>query len=358
MKVIYIITGLSIGGAETVTVNLASKLMSLGHECCIFCLTGKQIVHVPENIKVYELNMKKTPMGFIKALVAGKKLVKVIKPNVVHANMFHAIIYARLLRLFVHIPRLVCTEHSMNYHGEVRRFIEGHTDFLSDVNTHVAESATAFFVQKKIFKKEKTQTVINGIDVQKFSKNGKRKIIREEYKLDNDDFLFVNVGRFNEAKDHKNLVRAFSIVLQQYSNARLMCVGTGELEAEIKQFASELELDDFVIFTGAKSNVVDFYNTADCFVLSSQWEGLPIAIIEAMACELPVVTTECGKEVLQNPEWTVQIKNSEQLANKMAELLLLSKEKRKELGIENRKKSMQFSIDSIASKWLEIYSDK
>ncbi len=104
------------------------------------------------------------------------------------------------------------------------------------------------------------------------------------------------------AKDHKNLLQAFKIVHEKNSNTKLICVGDGVYIKDIIAYSIELGLSDSVIFTGSKNNVVDYYNTADCFVLSSAWEGFGIVLVEAMACELPVISTDCGgiKEVVQD----------------------------------------------------------
>ena len=79
MKILYTITGLSIGGAETITVNLASRMQKLGHTIKIMYLSGEQLVQVPQEIETVNLCMKKTPLGFMKALRKAKKIVQEFK---------------------------------------------------------------------------------------------------------------------------------------------------------------------------------------------------------------------------------------------------------------------------------------
>ena len=357
MRIIYIITGLNIGGAETIVSNLASEISRKGSAVKLLYLNGVRRIDVADGIEVVGLNLKKNPLGFIKALFKFKKIVKDFKPDVIHANMFHAIIFSRIARLFVRVPYLVCTEHSNNYHGSFRKNLEHFTDWLSDINTNVSELATNYFIQEGVFSKDKSITVYNGIDLNKFKKE-KTKSLRKELNIDDKTFVFLNISRFNKAKNHNNLIKAFKIVNSRYSDTKLICVGDGELFESIKNLAESLDLSQSVLFTGAKKNTEYYYNTADCFVLSSDYEGFGIVLVEAMACELEVISTNCGgtKEILKNsPNNLVSINNEEELANKMIEIMCKPKEDRDEAGISNRKNIMKFSMNDIVNRWETIY---
>lgn len=148
------------------------------------------------------------------------------------------------------------------------------------------------------------------------------------------------------AKDHKNLLQAFKIVHEKNSNIKLNCVGDGVYIKDIIAYSIELGLSDSVIFTGSKNNVVDYYDTADCFVLSSAWEGFGIVLVEAMACELPVISTDCGgtKEVVQDDFFLVPIKNPRLLAEKMLMMSRMVLEEKNKIGKSNRGKIFKFEI--------------
>ena len=301
MRILYVITGLTIGGAETITVKLASCMQQLGHSVMILCLTGKQLVQTPNKIDVINLNMKKSPLGFIMALRNAKEIIKDFKPNVVHGNMFHANFFCRILREICPIHLLVCSEHSKNIQSKLRMFLLRITDGLCDITTNVSQEAVDYFIAKKVFRKHKSVAVYNGIDLSEFYKN-RNDSIRKEFNISNYTFVFVNVSRIMPAKDHKNLLSAFRIVHNAYQNTKLICVGMGDLLDDVMAYAAELKLKNSVLFTGNRSDVSDFYNASDCFVLSSAWEGFGIVLAEAMACELPVISTDCGgtREVVQD----------------------------------------------------------
>ena len=356
MRILYTITGLSMGGAETITVNLARRMQERGHTVMIMYLSGEQKVIVPDRVILKNLCLKKNPLGFLQAMRYAKKVVLDFKPEVVHANMFHAIFFTRLLRLLVKIPRLICTEHSNNYHGKTRLLLEHCTDFLSDLNTNVSESATEYFIKSGVFSKNKSIAMYNGIDMSRFFCNRNMEL-RKMLGISDDNFIFLNVSRFNEAKDHKTLINAFSIVHKMNQNTKLLCVGDGELRKEIQTLVNELQLSESVIFAGIQQNTQDYYNASDCFVLSSAYEGFGLVLVEAMACELPVISTDCGgtKEIVVQESDLVPIKNPELLAEKMKQVMEFSEEERKDLGKRNRKSVEKFDLEKITLEWQDLY---
>ncbi|MDR2399094.1 MAG: glycosyltransferase [Endomicrobium sp.] len=360
MNIAYIITGLGIGGAERVTIDIANRISKLSNNVIILYLTGENLhkTDIDASVKTYALNMKKTPWSFIGAIFRTRKILKSFSPDVVHGQMFHANIFARILKIFYRIPKLISTEHTIYIGINFRMFIYRITDFLSDINSNVSETATNYFVEKKAFSKSKSLTVYNGIDLSKFRFNNTvRKDIRNRYNIKEDDFVFLNVGRLILQKDHKNLLRSFSFLIKAGSKAKLIIVGLGELVNELKEYACEKKIEDYVIFTGIRNNVEDYYSVADCFVLSSSFEGFGIVIVEAMAVGLPVITTEAGGacgEILQNKEFVVPIKNSEALFAKMKYILKNPQQKFK-VGNENKEKSKRFDVELISNQWFDIY---
>jgi glycosyltransferase involved in cell wall biosynthesis len=316
VNIAYIITGLGIGGAEGVTIDIANRVSRLGNNVIIFYLVGENLhkSDIDAFIKTYALNMKRTPWSFLGAIFRSRKILKSFSRDVVHGQMFHANIFARILKVFCKIPKLISTEHNICIGNNFRMLIYRITDFLSDLNSNVSESATKYFIKRKAFSKSKSLTVYNDIDLSKFKFNViARKEIRKQYNIEEKEFAFLNVGRLTLQKDHKNLPRAFSFLIKAGSKAKLIIVGSGELLNELKEFACEEKISEYVIFTAAQNNIEDYYSAADCFVLSSSWEGFGIVLVEAMSVGLPVITTEAGgacREILQNDSFIVPVKTA------------------------------------------------
>jgi glycosyltransferase involved in cell wall biosynthesis len=196
MNIAYIITGLGIGVAERVTIDIVNCISRLGNNVIILYLTGENLhkTDIDTSVKTYALNMKKTPWSFIGAIFRSRKILKSFSPDVVHGQMFHANIFARILKGFYKIPKLISTEHTICVGSIFRRLIYRITDFLSDLNSNVSESATNYFIKKKMFSKVKSFTMYDGIDLSRFKFNAlARENIRKQYDIFVDELFFLTL---------------------------------------------------------------------------------------------------------------------------------------------------------------------
>lgn len=138
----------------------------------------------------------------------------------------------------------------------------------------------------------KFEVIKNGIQTEKYVWNPEvRKRIRKQFKIEN-NFIIGNIARFEEQKNHKFLIRIFKEIHDIKPNAVLMLVGKGTKEQEIHQLAEELDVEQFIIYTGVRSDVHELLQAMDVFVLPSLFEGLGIANIEAQAAGLPCFTSD------------------------------------------------------------------
>ena len=142
----------------------------------------------------------------------------------------------------------------------------------------------------------------NAIDVSKFAfLQEVRERQRQLYGLEK-CFVIGHVGRFNVQKNHSRLLDIFSEITKTVPNARLVLIGTGELEQPVKEKARAMEILDKILFLGQMADVSEWYQAMDCFVLPSLFEGLPVVGIEAQAAGLPCVFSDrVTDEVLLSP---------------------------------------------------------
>lgn len=166
----------------------------------------------------------------------------------------------------------------------------------------------------------------------------------------------ITVGRLAYQKDHVTLLRAFALALRRVQ-ARLVLVGQGPLHGELVTLAEELGISDKVLFAGWQENPFAWMANADLFVLSSRFEGFGNVVIEAMACGLPVVSTDCPSgpnEILANGDAgiLVPVGDVHALADAIC-LVLENSELREQLADKSKRRAPEFDISMIGRRHLE-----
>ena len=352
MKILYVITGLGLGGAEKVVADLADQMHALGHEVKIAYLTGDvQIKPASTDVEIIALHLN-SAKHFLLASKKYRKLVKSFRPDVVHAHMVHANIFTRLNRALCPVPKLICTAHSSNEGGKARMLAYRLTNRLSDINTNVSQEATQAMISKGAFTKKTVVTVYNGINLNNFKNNPK------SIRLEQNTLNFITVGRFTDAKDYPNLINAFAILKKNNRAINLTIVGDGELRDQIESLIKELELEEDVTLLGRRSDIPQLLSQADIFVLASKFEGFGLVVAEAMACESYVVATDSGgvAEVMGNTGKLVPIQNSQALADALQNAIALSSKDRMQNNRKARARVEQlFSLETSVQKWLALY---
>ncbi|HDZ33950.1 MAG TPA: glycosyltransferase [Pseudoalteromonas sp.] len=358
MKVLLVITGLGMGGAEHVVVNMADELTKLGHEVNIVYLTGSAIVlPVNDSIQITSLNMS-GPRQFISAYLKLRAVVKDFCPDVIHSHMFHATIITRLLRLSIKIKKIISTSHNTNEGGKARMLAYRMTDRLTNVSTNVSDDAVNELTRKGAVKKGRMIAIPNGINTDYFSFNESKRIeIRSEFSLGSKKLLLA-VGRLTEAKDYPNLLLAIQLLKKQRTDFKLLIVGDGHLKSYLVDMVRELELTEYVQFLGVRNDMPDLMSASDLFVLSSAWEGFGLVVAEAMACERLVVATDCGGvgQVASPYGLLVKPKDHMSLNQAINNSLDISQEKSADIGALSRLHIINnYSLHKSVNSYIGLY---
>lgn len=362
MRILFLITGLGMGGAERQVCDLADCFVSLGHDIQLVYLTGEALVKpASSKVQVIRIGMRKHPWDLVKAYFKVRKLISNFSPDVVHSHMVHANLFARCLRLMVACPRLICTAHNTNEGGALRMLAYRLTDRLADLTTNVSDEAVESFVSQKAAPKKRMMTMYNGIDTSIFKYDPEQRVrMRRCLGISDLDSVIIAVGRFSEQKDYSNLLHAFSIIKGTSSCLSLLIVGAGELLEEMKLLSTRLAIHEHVRFLGIRRDIPELLCAADVFVLSSAWEGFGLVVAEAMACERVVVATDCGgvKEVVGDSGFLVPPRNATELATALNKALHLTASEKQAIGIAARKRiENKYSLKTIAEAWLKIYQN-
>ena len=225
------------------------------------------------------------------------------KINVIHVHNgalgFYALVSARLCGIRA---RVYHAHSSMIPVGRGRRLkaaIKPLIKYAANYLLTCSDKSGRFYYGDKRMDKGECMLLRNAIEVERFAfSQSTRDALRKQYEL-SDKVVIAHVGRFTEAKNHLRLLQIFACVKKRVPNAVLLLLGEGELEAQAREKAAQLELSQDVRFMGSRADVSQWYQAFDLFLMPSVWEGLPVVAIEAQTASVPCVlsdaiTTEAG----------------------------------------------------------------
>lgn len=365
IKIAYIITGLNTGGAERQLTRIVKNTNKENLTPIVISMMDKgtlgEIIE-QNNVKVYTLNMN-SKIGIIKGVMNIFKILKVEKVDILVSFMFHATLLSRIISRFIHIPILISSIRSTNMGSKLREKIFKWTSFIDNKVITNSNFAANEIIKKGILKKEKLKVIYNGINADEFVPSKKVKDnMRKAYKI-NDQFVWLAVGRMHKAKNYDLLIKSFKKVSDN-KDSILLIVGDGRgNESKYRELICKLELENKVFLVGNKTNINDFMNMSDAFVLSSKWEGMPNALIEANSCSLPSVATNVGgvSEILIDKKTGFIVKNHDvdSLSHGMISLMNLSESERENIGIRARENIIEnFSIQRVVKNWEKLYLEE
>lgn len=285
-KVVFFTYGMKFGGVEKVIATLSNYLVATKIECTIITLINEKCEYeLSENIKIIPLYFKNgKPKGkeIIRCYLKLRKIIDTIKPDIIISMPEEVSVKALIALYGIKIPIIVSERNNpwVMPKNKLNRILRKVFYPTADGIVFQTEGAKQFF-SKQI---QKIGEVIpNPIDLSRIPKN----FINEKRNE------IVTVGRLNNQKNHKLLIESFAKFSNNYPEYKLIIYGEGELELELKKLANEKLLEGSYKFEGSRSDVLECINGSKMFVLSSDYEGMPNALMEAMAMGLPVISTDC-----------------------------------------------------------------
>lgn len=293
IKIAHVITSLKVGGAEAVLVDLIRGMPEHEHYVVYFYAglhvqslqkLGILTYHIKGSLCLYD------PIFWIRLI----RCIVQLKPDLLHGSLWAANFAVRVMGLLLKIPTMCAIHAQTNLNGFLRncidRFTLQYVQNIVVVSDTVKDSLSVYpWIPAK-----KIACIKNGIDVKNIGAiKTASKAKRSDLGLLDNDFVFGAVGRFIPEKNFLLLIDVFALVYKNFPNARLVLIGYGQQEALLRQRAVEHSVDTKIIFVIGKP-AYDYYHLMDCFVQSSQQEGLSIALLEAMSCRLPCVVTYTG----------------------------------------------------------------
>jgi glycosyltransferase involved in cell wall biosynthesis len=360
MKVLLVVTGMSMGGAERVVADLADALVSSGNEVMLVYLKGPlQVRPRRSEVSIACLDMN-SPRDLIPGCLRFRRIARKFSPDILHSHMFHATMLARLMRMSLPGSRNISTMHTAYDGGRLRAVAYRLTDWLADISTNVSCEAVDAFVASGAVRAGRMITIHNGIAVDEFRPSHEaRMAIRRDFEIDDDCKLFVAAGRLGWSKDYPNMFNALAKVRGKV-DFKLLIAGDGSLRQELEKMVDDLGLSSRIQFLGIRRDIANLMSAADVFILSSAGEGFGLVVAEAMACECIVVATDSGgvREVLGSSGFLVPSRDPAALAQAILSACSLSSQAATEMGRAARQRVVDtYSFDRSVEKWLELYKN-
>ncbi len=283
------------------------------------------------------------------------------KYHMVHIHCMYAISYfdAKMARKY-HMGNIIVHSHTSNTLIRKRKIIQfllkTRLTRIADVRLACDEEAARWMFSKKAVCKKQYKIIKNAIDVDKYKYNSEmRKMIKKELQLE-ENFVIGHIGRLSTEKNHSFLLEIFREIIKRTDKARLLLVGDGPFENQIKKKIKELEIEDKVIMLGNRKDVNDLLQAMDAFVFPSLYEGFPLTVIEAQTTGLPCFLSDCITKQVKVTD-LVSFISLEKNVEKWAEIILNSQKiERKDKS--DFIKSENYDINSLVEQMEKIYKNK
>lgn len=363
MKIAIIMPELSMGGAERVAVSLSNWLVNNKEDEIYFInmASNTNNFEFDDKLKVYHKTYDTTNIKGIKPVVIIKKILKKrkyinetinkISPDIIFEMLYYPLLFVLPYKIKHKNVVIIGSERANpNLKG-----IPLHTKILAKIcpilcDGYIFQTERVKQMFSKSVKK-KSMVIPNAVSnpyIKEITKTKREKVIS-------------NMGRLEYQKGQDILIKAFNIVHKKYSDYKLIIYGEGSKEREYQQLISKLKLQDSVILAGKVQKAILEVNKSEIFVFPSRYEGMPNALLEAMACGLPCISTDCvagPSEIIENNVNGIltEVDNIKQIAEKMI-YLIENKDVADKMGKEAQKVLYNYSTDNIFNEYYRFFCE-
>lgn len=360
MHIAYLIPTIDrIGGAERQLLLVATGMAARGCRVTVISLHGSGGLAADQlsaaNVSFLTLEMN-SGLRDVRGWKTLRRWISSAQPEIVHAHLAQAALMARAIRTVAPIRVLIDTIHSPATGSTTRQTAYRLTSRIPDCVTAVSHTAARPWLNARIVDHHSLAVIPNGIDTQRWTTQESPKALIGTTASSFRAFRWLAVGRLEPVKDYATMLRAFAMLPP---SARLTICGSGPLETDLRSLAASLNVQERISFLGFQTDLRPLMHRHDAFVLSSQWEGLPLALLEASACALPAVFTDLEgcREVL--PHYSLPVApagNPQALAAAMNTLMDLPEPARAELGDNAREQIVsRFDLSSVLDRYEILY---
>jgi len=368
LHICHIISGDLWAGAEVQAYTLLKALQEQNtFNLSAIILNEGKLSEKLEELGITTTLIPESSNSFIKIYQTIKKQFSKNPPSILHSHRYKENILAGLLKKPCGIKALVQTIHGthenlkglkkikMNLNMSINRYFTNRF-----FNAQIAVSSEIEQYLKRKFRYSNTVTIHNAIDVKSCASQISQENMRQNLSVPPDAFVIGGVGRLVPVKGFEILIEAVALLKTKIENIHLIIVGDGPLKNDLQECCKRTGLENEVTFTGFRDDVADVVKALDIFVVSSHHEGIPMAVLEAMAQNKAVVSTKVGgmNEIIEDSVSGILIPPNDprsisdaiiELHSSPQNLNKLEKEAAKRIN-------QKFSLTHLTSKMSDLYS--
>lgn len=298
VRVLHIITRLEVGGAQKNTLytfenadeRIESYLISGSGDVLFEFVKNNPNFFVAKNL-IREIRPLKDMLALIELIV----LIKKIKPDVVHTHSSKAGILGRIAAWICGVKKIIHTYHGFGFNLRQKAITRNLFILLEILTAKITDtliyvSYDNMHTAEKLGIKTKNAVLIrSGVELKKFKNIKKEKQLLSKYGIQQEKFIVTSIGPFKPQKNFSDLVSIAEIILKENKNFHFIIVGDGKLKNKIVKMIKMAGIENNFTLTGWVEDIKTIYSFTDLFVLTSLWEGLPRALVEALAAGIPAV---------------------------------------------------------------------
>jgi len=306
-KVLHVIDSLDLGGAQTLLLDICKHTDHSRFDVQVACMHGRGVFadeFEKAGINVHSLSPSKWPPRYIPNFIG---LLGSLDPDIIHFHLFGSNFVAKPLAALLGRAALIVHDHTnadSRLHSPLLLVADTLTNRFSTRVIAVAESVRELLIEREGLCDDRVITLPNGVDAEMFlpSTLEQREVARASLRLPEGAFVVGGVGRLAEVKNLKVFLKVAAKFLERNPGAVFVIAGMGPLEGSLRELADSLKIAGSVHFLGHLSDRVELYRALDVLLITSDAEGTPMTLLEAMSCGLPVISSAVGgiPEVAKN----------------------------------------------------------
>lgn len=365
-KYLFVINNLSIGGAEKLLVDQINYFYKNGYNVGLLTLINSEKLNFADKLILptesrFFINSNFNLLSVFKTLLFLKKY----KPDIIFSHLFFSNTIVRVAAIFLFKkPKLIIFEHN-NYEKEKTNkhlLIDKILSLFTFKIIAISENVREYLLRSGI-RAQKVALLKNGVDFSFTDLPLDIDVKKKELGINKNTKIIVSVGNVNFQKGYDILIEAIRQVVRRQPGLRFFICGSNDndlyrqLDAKVKEYG----LQDNIIFLGSRQDVLEIVRLADIFVMPSRWEGLSIALLEAMALGKAIIVSdiESMRLVLENGRDCLMFRSedSSALADKIVKLLE-DKRLQSKLGRAAAERSKEYSINHNIEGLLNIVDGK